>query len=139
MVSIDIKRQTYTQQAIISALRVSSTDSSLSFVGYALENARAGSHYRKTPTPPGTYTAKVRTDGPLGWRIELLHVPGHAHIEMHIGNYPDDSHGCFLPGETKTSNAVGHSAAALRQIKAIVNADGSGVITVQVEGSNTAP
>lgn len=137
MVNINITRRTYTHQSIISSLRASSTNSSLHFVGYTLENAKAGSHYKKTPTPPGTYAAKIRTDGPLGWRIELLRVPRHTHIEIHIGNYPDDSHGCFLPGETKTNNAVGHSAAALRQIKSIVEADGSGVITVQINGSNT--
>lgn len=139
MVNIYITRLTYTSKSIISTLRVASTKTTLHFQGYALENARAGSHYKKTPTPSGTYHAKVRTDGPLGWRIELLRVPGHTHIEIHVGNYPGDSHGCFLPGKTKVTNAVGHSAAALKVMRAIVEADGSGVIIVHVAGSNTKP
>lgn len=137
MVNIDIRRVTYTSESIISTLRVMSSKVGRHFHGYALENIKAGSHHNKTPTPPGTYRGRVRTDGPLGWRIELLHVPGHTHIEIHIGNYPTDSHGCFLPGKTKMTNAVGHSGAAMKEIKSIVDADGGEKIAVHLVGSNT--
>lgn len=136
MVKIEITRQVYTDRSIVSSIRVKSTKISSGFSGYALENSKAGSNFNKTPTPSGTYRAKVRTDGHLGWRIELRNVPGHTHIEIHIGNYPDDSHGCFLPGITKAKNAVGHSRSAISQIKKIVESDGSGIISIRVVGSN---
>jgi hypothetical protein len=58
----------------------------------------------------GTYLGKVRTDHSpghvdLGWRIELLNVPNHEQIELHIGRYPRNTEGCILVG-TEVAHAV---------------------------------
>lgn len=139
MVNIYIKRIVYTDKSIISTIRVTSTKASKSFTGFALENSHAGNNHHKKPTRAGTYKAKTRTDGTKGWRIELIGVPGHTHIEIHVGNFPRDSHGCFVAGKTKGKNFVGHSAAAMREIKSIVEQDGTGNIMVHVTGNNTKP
>lgn len=136
MIDVYLKRTTYTDKAIISTLRVTSTRTAAVFSGFALENSHAGRLHRKKPTPSGDYPAKIRTDGKKGWRIELLHVPGHAHIEIHIGNFPRDSEGCFLPGVSADKNVVWDSGTAIKAIKSIVENDGSGKIMVHVAGEN---
>jgi len=47
--------------------------------------------------PTGSYSAKVRTDGSKGWRLELI-VPGRSNIQIHSGNIPSDVRGCILVG-----------------------------------------
>lgn len=49
--------------------------------------------------PKGRYRGAVRTDGTLGWRIELEGVPdGRKFIQIHPGNTPDEIRGCILLG-----------------------------------------
>ncbi|WP_286703149.1 DUF5675 family protein [Acidiphilium sp. 37-64-53] len=139
IVTIAIQRFRYNDDSIISAIMVKSNKTSNFFKGFALENAHAGIFHDKSPTPPGVYPGRIRADGKLGWRIELLNVPGHAHIEIHHGNFPQNSEGCFLPGLTESSNFVGHSDAAMRAIKSVIEADRSGSIAVQIVGGTSAP
>ncbi len=139
MVTIEIQRFRYNDDSILSAIMVKSNKTSKFFKGFALENAHAGIFHDKSPTPPGVYPARIRADGKLGWRIELQNVPGHAHIEIHHGNFPQNSEGCFLPGLTESSNFVGHSDAAMRAIKSVIEADRSGSIAVQIVGGTSAP
>lgn len=49
--------------------------------------------------PPGTYSAVMRTDGSLGWRIELAQVQDRTNVQMHIGNYAKEIEGCILVGD----------------------------------------
>jgi hypothetical protein len=55
--------------------------------------------------PPGEYKGYVRTDGNLGWRIELAGTGERKHIQIHIGNTPDDTKGCILPGSGESTDA----------------------------------
>ncbi len=139
MVTIEIQRFRYSNDSIMSTILVKSNKTSKFFKGFVLENAHAGIFHDKSPTPPGVYPGRIRTDGKLGWRIELQNVPGHAHIEIHHGNFPQNSEGCFLPGLTESSNFVGQSDAAMRAIKSVVEADRSGSIAVQIVGGTSAP
>lgn len=45
---------------------------------------------------PGTYSAFIRADGKLGWRIELQNVKNHENVQLHVGNYAKDTEGCVL-------------------------------------------
>ena len=50
--------------------------------------------------PVGTYTCQRRLSPKFGFDVfELLNVPGHSYIEIHIGNYNKDTDGCILLGE----------------------------------------
>lgn len=137
MVNIEICRSKYTERSIVSTLRVTSSNGAKVFQGFALENSHAGTRHQKEPTPAGSFKAKIRTDGSKGWRIELIGVPGHTHIEIHVGNFPKDAFGCFLPGKTKMKDFVGHSAAAMKEIQSIVEQDGTGNIMVRITGRPT--
>lgn len=48
--------------------------------------------------PKGSYAGKVRTDGALGWRIELENVTGWTNAQIHLGNFPSNTRGCVLVG-----------------------------------------
>lgn len=82
----------------------------------------------------GTYVGAIRTDGVLGWRIELFNVPNHHNVELHIGNYPRNSTGCILVGTAmKRAADPGPSSAARSARSAGVSAE-----TCMVEDSATA-
>jgi hypothetical protein len=49
--------------------------------------------------PAGTYSTILRYDHADAWRLELTGVPGHDHIQIHMGNWPSDSTGCILIGK----------------------------------------
>ena len=49
--------------------------------------------------PAGSYTCVRRLSPKFKYELfELQNVPGHDAIEIHLGNYNDDSHGCILLG-----------------------------------------
>ena len=136
MVTIEIRRATYTDTSIISRITVGSDKATKSFAGYALENAHAGVLHNRMPTPHGSYRATTRKEGHLGWRIQLHGVPDHTDIEIHHGNYPRNPEGCFVVGLTKSDNFVGHGDKAMAEIRSIVESDASARITVRVYGKS---
>ncbi len=46
----------------------------------------------------------------------LLNVPGFSGIEIHWGNYPSDTEGCTLVGETRQQDFVGNSRQAFGRL-----------------------
>jgi hypothetical protein len=50
--------------------------------------------------PPGKYTCKRRMSPHFKYELfQILGVPGHDFIEIHKGNFNNDSDGCVLLGE----------------------------------------
>ncbi len=87
-----------------------------------------------TTIPSGTYAVTVREDGPRGWRLELADVPGWANVQLHVGNYPEDTVGCLLPGTTAPAPCVvGSSAAAMDIIRGLFTVfGGAGDTTITI-------
>lgn len=57
------------------------------------------SYERIAKIPAGEYTCKRRLSPHFGYDVfELIDVPGHDFIEIHIGNYNEDTDGCILLG-----------------------------------------
>ena len=54
--------------------------------------------------PTGRYTARVRDDGPRGWRIEFNDSGKRHNIQIHTGNRPSDVLGCVLVGKQDARN-----------------------------------
>jgi hypothetical protein len=78
----------------------------------------------------------VRTDGDLGWRLELQDVPSWSDVEIHLGNYPKNTKGCLLPGLDAPVGtcAVSHSAQAMTRLRELFAAFGeSGETTITVD------
>lgn len=88
--------------------------------------------------PVGTFDAFIRADGKLGWRIELVKVPGWENTQIHLGNFPSETKGCILVGldiqagvdknTKKATCAVTSSSGALSAIQsAMQKASDNGV------------
>lgn len=86
---------------------------------YVLERPWANNAPQISSIPKGEYSATIRDDGKLGWRIELIGVPGRNNIQLHIGNTIADSTGCLLPGEDIAGSlcTVSKSGAALEKLR----------------------
>lgn len=50
----------------------------------------------------------------------LVNVPGRSHILIHIGNKPEDTKGCLLPGKEKARDFVGRSGEACGEIFTLI-------------------
>lgn len=74
-------------------------DTDNSQVAVTLEHAFAD-HGTFTPKiPAGVYTCHLYDSPHFGRKVWMLdNVPGHDHVEIHIGNFNKDSDGCILLG-----------------------------------------
>ncbi len=126
-VTIRIQRDILTRSSISGIINVSSDQINDTFRGYTLEPIRA-----KGPVPIGTYDAFLRKDYDP-WRIQLSNVPSNKGIQIHVGNRPRESTGCFLVGSERSTDYVGDSRTGMKQILDIIQKDKSGIIKVIVE------
>ena len=78
--------------------------------------------------PVGTYTVIIAYSPKHGKNLPILQdVPGDEGIEIHVGNYPEDTQGCILVGMEEGVDSVLHSYIAYLNLFAkISNAIGSG-------------
>ncbi len=136
-VTININRTTYTTNSIVGTVSVTSNVTTSTFSGYTLEN-RSPPDNADLPVPSGTYPASMRTDHTPN-RVELTNVPNATNIQIHNANAPGELEGCFAAGTTTSADFVGNSVNAMNSINNIISADGSGNITVNVNGSATGP
>ena len=72
------------------------------------------------PLPAGTYHV-IKQLSPRFQKMtpHLQNVPDHTFIEMHVGNYPRDTHGCILLGETRAPDFIGNSQVAFDRFMAM--------------------
>jgi hypothetical protein len=73
--------------------------------------------------PSGTYQCKIGQhelhSGPVV-AFEVLNVPGHTGILLHVGNYPQtDSEGCILLGEARVGDMVTNSKLTFEKFMAL--------------------
>jgi hypothetical protein len=81
--------------------------------------------------PPGSYPAYIRSDGLLGWRVELRDVPDRDNVQLHIGNYSRQTKGCILlgtriaiSGGTCATESSGAALEVVREAMQKASADG---------------
>jgi hypothetical protein len=99
------------------------------FACYTLENPWLNNERRVSCIPAGEYELGLRKEG--GWHaraltkfergfhkgmLEVLDVPNRSYILIHWGNYPSNTQGCILVGETQQADMVGWSLDAYRKI-----------------------
>lgn len=105
------------------------------FACYTLENPWLDNVRRVSCIKEGTYEIKFRREG--GWfnrakeafpelhnevfgMLELQDVPGRDYILIHWGNYPADTQGCILLGETRSTDMVGKSRDAYSRVYPLI-------------------
>ena len=135
-VTIIIQRDKYTKTSVTGTITATSDVTNSTFKGYTLENTHAGDNQDKSPIPPGTYDAFMRTDHTPN-RVELQDVDGYENIQIHNGNTARQVKGCFAVGTTRSKNHVNNSLDAMGQINNIIQKDGTDNIRVTVTGPST--
>lgn len=106
------------------------------FACYTLENPWLNNERRISCIPAGTYEIKFRRVGgwfkqaqetfpelhnPVFGMLEIHDVPERDYILIHWGNYPKDTDGCILVGETESADVVGASRDAYRKVYPIIS------------------
>ena len=103
-------RDSFSDKAVIGKLYLNSE-----FYGHTLELPWKDNQKRVSCIPKGVYEVKKRHTQKSKYKYEHLHildVPNRGYILMHIGNYPKNSKGCILLGNTRSLNFVGESRKA---------------------------
>ena len=71
--------------------------------------------------PVGTYHCKMTLSPRLQYTCpEIWDVPGHTGERIHVGNRPEDTHGCILVGENHSPDWVGLSEAAFHVLMSML-------------------
>jgi Family of unknown function (DUF5675) len=112
---ITIERLSPTDKCYMGYLSLSNT-----IKCYTLELPYKGNQNYISSIPLGKYSAFIRKDGKMGWRIELVDTGDRKHIQIHSGNSPSDIEGCVLVGEQIEVNKclILNSKLALKKIEA---------------------
>lgn len=137
-ININVTRIRQTVNSTISKLSIAGTH----ITGYILERpgpctTQCGLRRR---VPVGTYQVRWHNGTHFKNVMNLWNdeVPQSRAILMHQGNYPKDTDGCLLAGETVGADFVGNSVSMLKKINDYVNSQGIAkfrvVITEEYEG-----
>ena len=107
---VEVVRKTYTDKSIIGSMSVEGN-----WECFTLEPPRGT--IKPYCIPAGTYKGHKYESPSLGRTVLLLeNVPGFDDIEIHNGNYPRNTHGCTVVGETCGTDFVGNSISALNNL-----------------------
>lgn len=91
---------------------------------YTLEPPTLEGDVKPRAIPPGTYPLRMLPSQRFGHLMpHVCEVPGFSAIEIHPGNYPNDTQGCLLVGRTKGTNAVFQSDLAFNELMARMDKD----------------
>ena len=110
-------RDTETEESITGRLYADGT-----FLCYTLENDWKDNEPRVSCVPEGTYGLDMKDYGRYWERYQPLEipilqdVPNRSQILISPGNYPKDTLGCILVGETRGKDFVGNSRNTWKKI-----------------------
>jgi len=107
-------RDTFTDKSTIGKLYFDGE-----FYGHTLELAWKDNKKRVSCIPKGVYEVKKRHTEESKYKYQHLHILDVENRELvliHIGNYPKNSKGCILLGNTRAANFVGDSRKAFYKL-----------------------
>jgi hypothetical protein len=107
-------RDSFTDKSTIGKLYLNGE-----FYGHTLELPWKDNEKRISCIPKGVYEVKKRHTEESKYKYEHLHildVENRELILLHIGNYPKNSKGCILLGNTRALNFVGESRKAFYKL-----------------------
>jgi hypothetical protein len=83
------------------------------FQCFTLEPVTRNDQVKPRAIPEGTYDLDISFSPKHGRDVpHVENVPGFTEIELHIGNFPKDTEGCCLLGQTRSADFVGQSHGA---------------------------
>lgn len=125
--SLLVERLWPTSQAVCGRL----TAGDLHF--FTLEPPYGSPDVKPRAIPAGTYDLQILWS-PKHRRIvpHVMNVPGFEEIEIHWGNYPKDTEGCLLVGNTHLTDFIGDSLKAFDALFTLLAEwnNGGGGITI---------
>ena len=113
------------------------------FAGFTLEPPRLDPPAKPRAIPTGTYSLTWAFSPDHNRFVPLVqNVPDFEGVEIHIGNFPKDTKGCLLVGESRGQDMVGQSTPAIQAVWAKVKAafDAKEIMTItylEVTGAET--
>src|SRR5690554_2340901 len=119
MITITIQRQNKNNICVTGKLKAVSDKKEGVIEGYTLEPPNLGNKRNVSCIPAGEYEAYIRDKNTSKWDydcIQLIDVPNRTAIQLHAGNYPKNTVGCFLIGELQGHNTVWKSKDKLREL-----------------------
>jgi hypothetical protein len=103
-----LERTVFTKESTIGPMIIDRE-----FECFILEPPWRGNQPNLSCIPPGRYRITLWLSPSRGYVVPLLHrVPDRKEIEIHIGNWPQDTKGCLLPGRVAGADYVARSALA---------------------------
>ena len=92
------------------------------------------SHQKPCAIPAGTYKIAFASSPRFNTVTpRVLAVPGFTAIEIHWGNFPRDTHGCLLVGQTRAPDFVGNSREAFHALMAKLAPAGAAGESITIE------
>jgi Family of unknown function (DUF5675) len=127
---IEIKRAIETDLSVLSNIYVDGQ-----WECYGLEPARVNPVNVGHPLiPAGTYPVIFTPSPHLGYVTpELVDVPGRSDIRVHVGNFPKDTLGCTLVGQTKAQDTVFESQAAFTALLTLLKTATDPIVAVYTD------
>jgi RHS repeat-associated protein len=111
-VTIEVDRREYHDNYVIGRIYVDYYP-----IGYSLELPPINNKPFDSSIPPGEYPASIFESPKFNKKpVVLLDVPGRDMIEIHPGNFPEDTQGCILPGKELGQSGVLKSRDAMNEI-----------------------
>lgn len=91
------------------------------FFCYTLEPRTDSSQGKPYAIPAGTYPISLEMSHKFGFVTpHVNNVPGFTAIEIHPGNFPKDTEGCCLVGESRATDFVGDSREAFHALMSAI-------------------
>ena len=122
---IKIRRFIFTNMATIGVLALQPDGADKSVVlGYTLERPDEAQNNAQAPfcIPEGTYKVLLQKSPRFGFVTpHLQDVPGRTMIEIHPGNFPKDTEGCILVGESYGLNYLNNSKVVFNNLMSKLN------------------
>lgn len=140
--TLEVIREVATDNSITSTVRIVSRTrpAEVVFECYGLElpnrnNARNIScipigKYILIPRSRGGFYKSYKSEFGHGHVYEIEGVDGRSHILIHVGNYPRDTRGCLLVGNSRAADKVGDSVKAYKRLYLALNKYGVDIVRV---------
>jgi hypothetical protein len=115
---LEVKRKTESSKSIVGELWI---DGQLEC--FTLEPSRLNPYHQGHPCVDagGPYEIQLTLSPKMHYVTpEVLNVPGRSEIRLHVGNFPKDTEGCTLVGETKGTDQIYRSQIAFDQLMTLL-------------------
>jgi hypothetical protein len=129
LTKLTVHRVLFSDQSTQGSLDVNGT-----FEAYTLEPRKDQSEGKPYCIPVGTYPVQLQWSNHFQ-RItpHIQDVQGFEDIEIHPGNFSQDTHGCTLIGQTRQPDFIGNSELAFESLMAKLSGQTEISITYQEE------